>query len=316
MSFLAVSPSGNSQLNHDSLLGFIEFHAISDLRILKQDLASLWGKHRLPQELLNGEIRPCDAFRRASADAQQTVSVNWNGSQYKARLLVREVKSDDSEIIRLLVREVVDSRNEVLDYASAGKMAFQRDNNQVMTTCEWPLLSEFSYDSILQRVEQTYDEFVNFHTRDTLRNLVTKLIRATNPVSIISRSQGKFIPKAYHPLLLGLKGLLNDLRCYANGNECSVDLIPLVNSAEQRELVARRASVELTGEMDTLVSELAEHLKKGDQNLSTVQRLASRAIDIEERVKEYEKLLSIRLNVLRTQLGTFIDQVTVTKNAV
>ena len=54
----------NDQLNPDSLLGYLEFHALPDLQIRKDDLATLWTKHNLPHEFLPGEIRPCDAFRR------------------------------------------------------------------------------------------------------------------------------------------------------------------------------------------------------------------------------------------------------------
>jgi hypothetical protein len=101
----------NDQLNPDALLGYLEFHALPDLQIRKDDLAALWRKHNLPHEFLPGEIRPCDAFRRATTAAQGEVQANWNGSQYNARLLVREVKSDAGEIVRLLVREIVDSKN-------------------------------------------------------------------------------------------------------------------------------------------------------------------------------------------------------------
>jgi len=310
MTFLAVSPNGDVQLNIESLLGYLEFHTVPNLRIHKDDLAALWKKHNLPQEFLPREIRPCDAFRRATATGQQTVQVNWNGGRYSARLLVREVKSDDSEIVRLLVREVVDSKNEVLDYAIAGKITFQRSNNTVSSQCEWHLTREYGYDAVLQQMEANYLEFINYHTGDTVRNLVQRVVRACNPVCIVRRSQGKFIPRKNHPLLLGLKALLSDLQPYANGEECRLDLIPVINSADQRELVARRASAELAAELDDLVAELADRLKKGSEtNLNTAQRLTNRALELQDRVREYEKLLNVRMSVLRSQLNEFVNRV-------
>lgn len=308
MSLMAVNT--NNQINPDLLLGYLEFHSIPDLRIPKADLAALWSKHGLPMLFLPGEIRPCDAFRRATASAQKTVQVNWKCSQYTAKLLVREVKSDPAEIVRLLVREIVDSKNEVLDYAIAGKVTFERSNGTVKTWSDWQLLSEYGYDSILRHMEYTYNEFISYHTRDTVRNLINKVLRSTNPVSIIPHSQGKFIPKRNHGLLMGLKALFSDLRRYSKGEDCNMDLIPMVNTADQRELVARRATIELTGELDTLVTELAEQLQKGnDTNINTVQRLTNRAIELQERAKEYEKLVNVRLNVLRSQLTAFINRV-------
>jgi hypothetical protein len=122
MALTAVKQNGD--INPDTLLGYLEFHSVADFKIRKADLAGLWSKHNLPHEFLPGEIRPCDAFRRATTAAQGEVQANWNGSQYNALLLVREVKSDAGEIVRLLVREIVDSKNEVLDYGTAGKITF------------------------------------------------------------------------------------------------------------------------------------------------------------------------------------------------
>ena len=115
---------------------------------------------------------------------------------------------------------------------------------------------------------------------------------------LFGRSQGKFIPKRNHSMLIGLKALFSDLRRYSKSEDCIMDLIPMVNTADQRELVARRASIELTGELDGLVTELAEHLQKGnDTNINVVQRLTNRAIELQDRAREYEKLVNVRLNV-------------------
>jgi hypothetical protein len=300
----------NDQLNPDALLGYLEFHALPDLKIRKDDLASLWAKHNLPHEFLPGEIRPCDAFRRASATAQGEVKVEWSGEQYDARLLVREVKCDAGEIVRLLVREIVDSKNEVLDYGTAGKITFLRNQGTVKTECTWGMLSEYAYDGILRKVAGTFDEYVNFHNRDTVRNLITRVVRSTNPVSIVAHSSGKFVPKKNKSILQSLKGLLLDLRKYAIDQDCGMEILPIIDTKDQRELVARRTSIELSSELDEVVADFADHLKKNEGlEMDAAQRLIGRAVDIQERALEYEKLVSVRLNVLRSQLERFMESV-------
>ena len=133
----------NDQLNPDTLLGYLEFHSIADFKIRKADLAMLWSKHNLSNSFLPGDIRPCDAFRRATTAAQGEVQANWNGSQYNARLLVREVKSEAGEIVRLLVSEILDRKNQVLDYCTAGKITFIRNLGTVKTECNQDLAKEF-----------------------------------------------------------------------------------------------------------------------------------------------------------------------------
>jgi len=310
MSIIAISPKKGNQLDPDTILGYLEFHSIPDLRIHKVDLASLWSRHGLSNQFLPGEIRACDAYRRATAAMRQSVTVNWNGSQYTARLMVREVKSDASEIVRLLVREVVDTRNEVLDYAVVGKVTFQREREVMAIQHEYGFTSEFDYRSVLDQALTTFNDHINYHTKDTVRNMVNKVTRSTNPVRIMPYSQGKFVPRRSHDVLTALQGLIQNLRPYSTSEECCLDLIPIVDTAEQRELVARRVKAELGAEMDSLVVEMADMLKAKDKafNIKTVQYMANRAQDIQGRALEYEKMLNMRLTVLRTQIGEFIKR--------
>jgi hypothetical protein len=310
MSIIAINPKKESQINPDNLLGYLEFHSIPDLRIHKADLATLWAKHSLSNEFLPGEIRACDAYRRATAKTTQTVTVNWRGGQYTAKLMVRELKSNAQEIVRLLVREVLDTKNEVLDYAVVGKMTFSRDQETMSIRAEYGYLNEFDYQMVLDQTVSTFNHYVSYHTRDTVRNIINKVIRSTNPVRIMPRSQGKFVPKRCHGTLLSLQALLRDIEAYANNQDCCLDIIPIVDTAEQRQLVTRRVKAELGAEMDELVSELAEQLKTADKSISieTAQRMAQRAQDIQKRALEYEKMLNVRLTVLRSQLMEFINR--------
>jgi hypothetical protein len=302
----------NDQLNPDSLLGYLEFHSVADFKIRKDDLAALWSKHNLPADLLPGEIRPCDAFRRATAAAQGEVKVDWSGGQYDARLLVREVKCDAGEIVRLLVREIVDSKNEVLDYGTAGKITFTRNIGAVKTECSWGMLSEYGYDAVLRKMADTFDDFVLYHNRDTVRSLITRVIRSTNPVSIVAHSSGKFVPKKSKSILDNVKGLLLDLRKYAIDQDCGMEILPIIDTKDQRELVARRASIELSSELDEVVTDFADHLKKNEGlEMDAAQRLIGRAVEVQEKALEYEKLVSVRLSVLRSQLERFMCQITV-----
>jgi hypothetical protein len=240
------------------------------------------------------------------------VKANWNESQYNARLLVREVKSDAAEIVRLLVREIVDSKNEVLDYGTAGKITFVRNIGVVKTECTQNLLTEYPYDGVLKQMADTFDEFSNFHNRDTVRNLITRVLRSTNPVSIVPNSSGKFVPKKNKAMLDNVKGLLLDLRRYANDRDCGMEIIPIIDTKDQRELVAKRASIELTSELDSVMADSSDLLKKNEGlEMDAAQRLIGKAVDIQERALEYEKLVSVRLGVLRQQLERFMCQITV-----
>src|SRR5690606_28101235 len=94
--------------------------------IHKQDLAQLFKKHNLSSGFLPHEIKAHDAYRRATSRAQQQIYVKHNGGVYKARLLVREVKKDGQCVVRHLVRELIDEKNEKTVYNTVGKFILER----------------------------------------------------------------------------------------------------------------------------------------------------------------------------------------------
>jgi hypothetical protein len=185
----------------------------------------------------------------------------------------------------------------------------------VKTECAWGMLSEYGYDGVLRKMADTFDDFVLYHNRDTVRSLINKVIRSTNPVSIVAHSSGKFVPKKSKAMLDNVKGLLLDLRKFSSEQDCRMEVIPIIDSAEQRELVARRASIELSSELDDVVTDFADHLKKNEGlGMDAAQRLIGRAVEVQEKALEYEKLVSVRLSVLRSQLERFMCQITVNAN--
>jgi uncharacterized Fe-S radical SAM superfamily protein PflX len=91
-----------------------------------------------------------------------------------------------------------------------------------------------------------------------------------------------------------------------------MEIIPIVDTADQRNMVARRASVELTAELDEVMADFSEYLKKNEGlGMDVAQRLIGKAVDLQQRALEYEKLVNVRLGVLRSQLQRFMCQITV-----
>ena len=313
-------------LKDEDILGYLEFHQVPDMRVAKEDMNNLWNKHGLDVKYLPAKIFPADAFRRATATAntgfieitsQKSDSDNPGtmiSVKYSARLLVREVVNDDNFIVRHLIREVVDSKNEVLFYHKVGAWRFDKKLKKVEDSVAKSLLTEYPYDNIVNGTTQLVDEFLNYHTRDTVRNLIMKVIRDSNPTPIMSRSQGKFIPKQHTQNLQGMKTLLEELGAtYAPGSDCNMDLIPIVNTIEQRDMLNRKASMALKEEAENLIEEFAQIMTgKTEIKESVAKRLITNALTVKDRIKEYENLLNIRMNAIEDQLKHFVDNIRIT----
>jgi ElaB/YqjD/DUF883 family membrane-anchored ribosome-binding protein len=305
MSVVAVPT--NAQLNEDQLLGSMVFYTIDEnVKIDKTDLADLFQKCGLSMNFLPDEIKPHDAFRRATSVLTGTLEINTDsGGKATARFLVREVKHDSKHIVRHLVREIVDAKNEVLDYATVGKMVFSRATADMGIGWDPAYLNEYPYNGVLKNVKNLYHELTQYHNKDTINNISTRIIKSMNPVSIQPRGRAQFIPKYAHQTLYAFKQMIESLP----GNSI-VDIIPLIDTQEQRALIQRRAEYQLKTDTEELVATFTDLLSRGSKiSVKQMQDYMQKFIALQERVKDYQKLLQRNLQAVSLQIQQAIQLV-------
>lgn len=306
----------NAEIDASELLGFLEFHTISDLRIHKDDLGAIFNKNGLDPKFMPQEIKPHDAYRRATAKATSTVGIDFNGKPSEARLMVREVKADNNMVIRHLVRELVDKKNEQLGYATVGKFILQKKSGMMDISWDSSFLSEYEYDVLLADIQALYNEWTQFHTKDTVNNIVRRVVNDMNHVSIMPNGRATFIPRNQRATLENLRGVIDDLKDYHTGaNPSIMELIPMMDTSDQRDMVKRRAEMQLSEEANMLLADFADLLAKDTASVKTVQRYAKRVVDLQVRLGEYEDLIQNKMTVLSNQLQDAMKKITTTGEA-
>lgn len=305
----ALRPGQDVDLQSEAVLGVLEFHSIPDIRIKQDELLDLWIKHGLAQEFVP-RIRPVDAFRRATTAVQRTIYIEQNGVTYEAHIEVDDVTKDNSTVVRLLNRKLIDKVNQQTPLLTVGKFEFDRATATMRISVNPAAAGEYDYRSILFEARDLYLEFRDYHTRDTLRNIVTKLVRSTRPLSIVERSQGKFIPREHIPTMQKLQNLLRELQERVPDQDCSLDLIPLVNAPDLRRLLAKRLKVEVLEESQALLDEAKEIRQKyGKIKLEKAQSLLEQFIGLREKIEVYEKLINTTLPELRDHIKWAMDNI-------
>lgn len=306
----------NAEIDASELLGFLEFHSIGELRIHKDELGTIFNKNGLDPKFMPQEIKPHDAYRRATGKATSTVSIDFNGKPSEARLMVREVKADSNMVIRHLVRELVDKKNEQLGYATVGKFILQKKSGTMDISWDSSFLSEYEYDVLLADIQALYNEWTQFHTKDTVTNIVRRVVNDMNHVSIMPNGRATFIPRNQRATLENLRGVIDDLKDYHTGNTPSVmELIPMMDTSDQRDMVKRRAEMQLSEEANMLLADFADLLAKDTASVKTVQRYAKRVVDLQVRLGEYEDLIQNKMIVLSNQLQDAMKKITDTGRA-
>ena len=299
-----VAVQTNKELDQSLLLGHLLFLSMDEVKIHKDDLGLLFQKHQISSSFLPHEIKPHDAYRRATSRAQGPIEVMINGKHHKARLLVRETKKDDKVVVRNLVRELLDEQNAEADYVTVGKLTFDRNNDSLNISWDANYLGEYDYKKVLEETRDLFNEWTQFHTKETVRNIMNRVIKSMYPVSITNGGRAQFIPKMNQDLLYSLKAVVEELP----GNSLA-EVIPMIDTVDQRSLISKNFEKEVLFEVDKLLEEFAEIIKGGAIRKSTLKRYAGLVVEMQGKTQHYESLLQNKMSVLNQQLTTAMNLV-------
>ena len=129
----------------------------------------------------------------------------------------------------------------------------------------------------------------------------------------------KFIPQTSTDLLYNLKQALTEMQSYASTPTMSrniMEIIPVIDTEEQRNLIEKNFTAEITDELFSFTQELKDVLQK-KQVLST--RTANAYIEkfniLKAKAKEYESLLGIYVDSIYTQIKDSLDLVDQNKDS-
>ncbi len=299
----------NQSIPQDMLLGNLSFINLTDMTIPHTDLENIFQSNNIPVDYIR-QISATDAFRRASSSIKNRVGyVDGN----KVVVNVDEVKNDKHGIKRILGVKRVDDIAEDIQYESMAEIYFNRDNN---TCSAIPMVG--STDPAYTMVSDLCDEVVDnygdwsvFHNKDTVRNIVNRIIGDTHPISLMPTGLCKFIPSMSTDLLYNLKNALKEMSAFSgNSSENIMEIIPVIDTEEQRDLVEKNFKAEITEELFAFTQELKDVLQ-AKQSLST--RSAAAYIEkfnvLQAKAKEYEALLGIYIDSIYSQITEAVDLV-------
>lgn len=303
----------NQEIPQDMLLGNLLFTNLIDMRIPVADLISIFQSNNIPDSYVRA-ISEADAFRRASSSIKNRILL-LNAATEKVRVEVDEVKSDYEGIKRIIGVKKVDEVAEDISYQPVGEIIFNRTNNLCTAT---PLFAPGDVDyqairDLCDEVENKYQDWSVYHNKDTVRNIINRIISDTHPVNLMPTGLCKFIPQTSTDLLYNLKQALTEMQSYASTPTMSrniMEIIPVIDTEEQRNLIEKNFTAEITDELFSFTQELKDVLQK-KQVLST--RTANAYIEkfniLKAKAKEYESLLGIYVDSIYTQIKDSLDLV-------
>ena len=299
----------NQSIPQDMLLGNLSFINLTDMTIPHADLENIFQANNIPTDYVR-KISAVDAFRRASSSVKNRAEV-VNGNAVIVN--VDEVKNDKNGIKRILGFKRIDDVAEDIQYESMAEIYFNRANNTCSVT---PMIGSTDpaytlVNDLCDEVVDNYSDWSVFHNKDTVRNIINRIVSDTHPISLMPTGLCKFVPSVSTDLLYNLKNALKEMSAFAsNGSENIMEIIPVIDTEEQRDLVEKNFRAEITDELFAFTQELKDVLQ-AKQALST--RSATSYIEkfnvLKAKAKEYESLLGIYIDSIYDQITEAVDLV-------
>ncbi|HEY8415590.1 MAG TPA: DUF6744 family protein [Thermaerobacter sp.] len=298
------------------MLGHLVWYSLAECRLGADVLNQLYTDHGLPSKHAPRRIRARDAFRRATTGLYHKVP----REQGEVRYMIRDVATTPKEIARGLVAEIVDKEGRRLAYYHTGTVVYQDETDAIY----WmpgddsvPGELEATALKLVDLIRQAFTTARGHYTSSHIRRIVRLVLDELYPVAVRPSGGVYFVPTGGEDTLRRLQAFLHAVGTTA-GVHAEFRLVPLLDTAEQREMVRASAVQEVTAQVEAMLHQMEVVLKeRAGQELrqSDIQAVAGRWQYIRDLAKQYRDLLEDQLAELdgkldyaRLQVEAFLER--------
>lgn len=295
MSELRTYLDSSGRLPEDALLGYLALTTGVDGAHDRDALVEAFQKNGLDVKRIPQPSRSIDAFKKATRAHERSSWPLGQGVTAVARL--EEAKSRNAEVeLRVIMRHKRDDVHDTLDeWERLGEIRLFRaarvgdrvdESSARLQLVVDPKLVPIERERVIHMVGQIKTKFDRFRSSldgVKVRTLLLDYIKHLQAIQL--KPSVNFVPVAHAEELHGLADAISVLE------GCRVDLIPLVDLANQRERLLEAFSDEHATDMADLVTKMQEARKKNVSPL-VYSQLRARYDELTGRAQDYADLLN------------------------
>jgi hypothetical protein len=271
------------------------------VRVHQDELVAWFQELGLDQDYLPPRIKKIDAFRNATSQVRREYACGDEGSGQYATLRIEEVKSDNEQVIRHVVKDVRDERKEQLSRTHLATVKFIRggrsslgkrnsgDHVKTMVLSRTRGEDRDQVDELLVEFERRYEDLGVFLHSPALRGVIRDLLASLNAVAMKTSGGVYFVHKNRWADLDKVQKLMH---CIGQG--CVMEQFPLVDQADSRRMLTDAFESEVEDEVRLLLKDIAEaNSKSGKVAARRYAEISARYRELEGRSAEYTELLDL-----------------------
>lgn len=309
-----------TNLPEEAFLGSLLFFSISNADVnlanAKRDLAAAG----LSTDTLRKNLRPVDAFRKASNEFKKRFSETPNG--IRSELMVRPVGEDGAQSYRHLVLErtvVQAGKKRRIFYDKVGELTFTRgakkdgeytghgvEAKRMTNHIASPLTEEEDQwvTEKLVTFQDRYNHLLNYMDSHAVRTFVREYIYDLAGICVKGSGGLYFVSQSRADEIAKLGEWVRSV-----GSEFHA--LPLLNLVDQRDMILEAFEEETVEEVERLMSEVAKILQDPDRQIEekTFDAYALRAAEMAQKIGEYNKMLDSRADRAAGEVSMYSQQV-------
>lgn len=300
----------NKDIPQEMILGNLLFTNLADMKIPVASLLGIFQANQIPESYVR-TISAADAFRRASSSLKSThlAITDSNGNVQHVKVEVDEVRCDTDSIKRIIGIKRIDQVSEDIAYDPIAETIFNRQQCSCVAT---PLVFSSDpnyaiYRDLCDTCINRYSDWSVYHNKDTVRNIINRIIADTHPINLMPTGLCKFTPASSAQLLYNLKSALQEMNAFTTTQGSAgniMEIIPVIDTVEQRDLIEKNFTAEITDELLMLVNELKGVLTARQSiNTRTATAYTEKFKLLKEKATDYENLLGIYVASIQQQLA-------------
>lgn len=305
-----------NHLPNDALLGNLVWFTISNANVpfdtVHQDLAA----HNLQDHGLRKRIRPVDAFQKATKAVAHNFGKTEDG--LSSAILVRQVGQDSDLSYRhiMLERAVYKAgKKRRLEYEQVGEVILSRgtinkdgkyEGYSIKATrlqrpdIDFTPEEDDWLDTKIAEVSKVFNHKMTHLDSHAVRTFVREYLYAMNAILAKENGGVYFIPQAHVDELRRLKAWVESIGS-------SMDLMPLVNFDESRDMLVSSFTEDAMREVQQASSAIAKILTDPGRGIreTTYDQYANQASELIAKLGDYRSLLGDKLEDAADQLTMF-----------
>jgi len=286
---------GAASGEHSNMLGKFLYFSLSNVLVDKKELETLCES--LGMDCSCGKRLPvADAFKSATGDIRDRITVRRDGEQKFYQIYCRENKSTPNVLSRELVKETVNQRTN--QYEKLANIHYDKADQRFG-------YDDLTYDEDVDamkyciQAERLFELYQTCANRKQIETICLKFLRSLDATKVSVNGHLYFVPRHTMEQVVVFETFIEEVsRLNRNNTPLFANSFYLIDDAKQRDKMTEEFYLAVKKEIAQYQERADYFIQSGCSSPSTMERWVVKIQTLEEKKRRYENILRRELSGL------------------